>query len=151
MDATCRSAWKRRIAGTATALVGLGVLIQFVPYGRDHVNPPVHREPAWDSGRTRELAVRACFDCHSNETRWPWYSHVAPVSWLMQRDVDRGRGELNFSEWDRRQEEADDAAEEVTEGRMPPRAYRISHPEARLSSAEKEDLRRGLRASISGN
>src|SRR5215216_1353338 len=88
----------------AAMIVGvLFVVLQLVPYGRRHDNPPTTREPAWDDPTTRALAVRACFDCHSNETRWPWYSYVAPVSWLTQRDVDEGRRELNFSEWDRQQ------------------------------------------------
>jgi hypothetical protein len=70
--------------------VGLLAVAQAIPYGRGHSNPPVTKEPAWDSSRTRELAKRACFDCHSNETTWPWYSNVAPESWLIQRDVDAG-------------------------------------------------------------
>ncbi len=74
------------------ALLSVLVLIQVVPYGRDHANPPVRAEPAWNSARTRELAVRACFDCHSNETIWPWYSNLAPASWLVQRDVKKGGG-----------------------------------------------------------
>jgi hypothetical protein len=61
-------------------LVGGFLLIQLVPYGRAHANPPVVKEPAWDSPTTRALAKRACFDCHSNETVWPWYTNVAPVS-----------------------------------------------------------------------
>jgi len=139
----------RRIAGWILGIAAvLGLAIQFIPYGRRHDNPPVRREPAWDSARTRALVRRACFDCHSNEVRWPWYSHVAPMSWLVQRDVDRGRRELNFSEWDRRQGKADDAAEEVREGRMPPWFYLPVHPEARLSPAEKSDLLEGLRATI---
>ena len=60
-------------------------LIQAVPYGRDHINPPLNAEPAWDNPRTQELTVRACFDCHSNETVWPWYSYIAPISWLIER------------------------------------------------------------------
>jgi mono/diheme cytochrome c family protein len=79
---------------------------QFVPYGRDHVNPPVGAEPAWDAPETRALAKQACFDCHSNETEWPAYSHVAPVSWLIQQDISQGRAVLNFSEWQRPQKEA---------------------------------------------
>ena len=59
--------------------VGGFLLIQFVPFGRDHTNPPVVQEPKWDSPATRELAKRACFDCHSNETVWPWYSNIAPA------------------------------------------------------------------------
>lgn len=62
-------------------------LIQAVPYGRDHINPPLNAEPAWDNPRTQELTVRACFDCRSNETVWPWYSYIAPISWLIERDV----------------------------------------------------------------
>lgn len=135
----------RRWAGPST--VGLAVaflLIQVVPYGRDHENPPVVQEPSWDSPGTRELVVRACFDCHSNEVRWPWYSHVAPVSWLVQRDVNEAREELNFSEFHREQDEAEDAAEEVAEGEMPLRAYLLAHPEARLDEAERRRLIEGL-------
>lgn len=83
-------------------IVGVVVfaLIQLVPYGRDHDNPPVTQAPEWDSVRTEQLAVDACYDCHSNETEWPWYTNIAPMSWLIQRDVDGGREELNFSEMD---------------------------------------------------
>ena len=56
------------------SLIGAFLLIQVIPYGRDHSNAPVTAEPAWNSPRTRELAVAACFDCHSNETEWPWYT-----------------------------------------------------------------------------
>jgi hypothetical protein len=130
------------------AIVVLCVLIQLVPYGRNHTNPPVLAEPQWDSPQTRELAVRACFDCHSNETKWPFYSHIAPMSWLVQRDVDRGRSRLNFSEWTRPQRGADDAVEVVREGVMPLKQYLILHPEARLSAAEREALASGLEATI---
>jgi hypothetical protein len=131
------------------ALLGGFLVIQLVPYGRDHVNPPVVAEPSWDSAQTRELAVRACFDCHSNETVWPWYSNVAPVSWLVQRDVDEGREELNYSEWNRPQE-AGESAETVRDGSMPPRAYRLTHSEARLTDAELETLANGLAATVGG-
>jgi hypothetical protein len=77
-------------------------------------------EPRWDGPATRALAVRACYDCHSNETVWPWYSHVAPVSWLTQRDVAEGRRKLNFSEWDRGQKEARESGKTVRKGTMPP-------------------------------
>lgn len=81
--------WSPRRIGTwvlGTLLVLL-LAIQLVPYGRDHTNPPVVAEPAWDSPATRALFVRACADCHSNQTVWPWYSHVAPVAWLVAHDV----------------------------------------------------------------
>lgn len=132
-------------------LLGLGALLlvmQVVPYGRNHTNPPVRQEPAWDSATTRELAVRACFDCHSNETVWPAYSNVAPLSWLVQRDVDQGREALNLSEFDRPQEEAHESAEQVQEGKMPPPIYLPLHPEARLTPAEREQLIAGLTATL---
>ena len=128
--------------------VAFAAAIQLVPYGRDHSNPPVTAEPQWDSAATRDLAKRACFDCHSNETVWPWYSHVAPVSWLLQRDVEEGRSKLNFSEWDKPQKEADEAAKEVREGEMPPWFYLPTHPEARLTDAEKQALIAGLEATV---
>jgi len=118
--------------------------IQLVPYGRDHRNPPVTSEPPWDSPATRTLAKHACFDCHSNETEWPAYANVAPASWLIQRDVIEGRAALNFSEWQRPQEKAADAAEEVTEGEMPPAGYRLMHAHARLSPADRQRLASGL-------
>jgi hypothetical protein len=130
--------------------VGFGAFAfaQAVPYGRSHTNPAVQAEPQWDSPRTRELAARACFDCHSNLTTWPWYSNVAPVSWLVQRDVDGGRGELNFSSWNLRQDGAADAAEAVAGGSMPPWYYVVLHPKAKLSSADKQALIRGLAATL---
>jgi len=131
--------------------LGLMLLIQVVPYGRDHSNPPVTAEPAWDTPATRDLAVRACYDCHSNEVEWPWYSNVAPFSWSVQRHVDEGRDALNFSEMDRRQHEVDEAAETVTEGEMPPFYYTITHPDARLTDAEKRDLADGLGATLEGH
>jgi mono/diheme cytochrome c family protein len=123
-------------------------LIQLVPYVRAHDNPPVTAEPRWDSRRTRSLAQDACFTCHSNETDWPWYSNIAPASWLVQRDVDAGREALNFSEFNREQEEASEAAETVADGEMPPLRFTIIHPEARLTDDEKRDLIRGLEATL---
>lgn len=130
------------------ALVALFLLLQLVPYGRDHTNPPVRREPAWPDGEGRELVNRACYDCHSNETRWLWYHHVAPLSWGVQRDVDEGRATLNFSEWDRPSDEADEAVEVVVEGEMPPLRYLLAHPEARLDDADRRLLVETLRAAL---
>jgi hypothetical protein len=121
------------------AAVALFLLIQLVPYGRAHTNPPVTLEAPWPDAASRSLAVRACYDCHSNETEWPWYSNVAPVSWLLQRDVDEGRSKLNYSTWDRPQE-ADEMAESVLEGEMPPRTYLPPHPAASLNEVEKRQL-----------
>lgn len=137
----------RWLKWTLLALLGGFLVIQLVPYGRNHDNPPVTAEPSWDSPQTRELAVRACFDCHSNETVWPWYSNVAPLSWLVQRDTDEGREEINFSEWNR-SHEGDESAETVLDGSMPPAFYVLTHSNARLTDAEMMALAGGLTASL---
>ena len=124
------------------------VLIQFIPYGHTHTNPTTTKEPSWDSAQTRELVHRACFDCHSNQTTFPWYSHVAPVSWLLQRDVNGGRSHLNFTQWDLPQKHAKDVAEEVKQGDMPPWFYLPMHPAARLTAAEKQALIDGAEKSL---
>lgn len=139
----------------AIVLLVIGVLVifgllQLVPYGHDHSNPAVAAEPQWDSPQTRDLAVRACFDCHSNETTWPWYSSIAPVSWLIQRDVVEGRQRLNFSEWNHPSREADEAAETVREGEMPPWFYLPLHKSANLTAAEKQALAEGLQRTLGG-
>jgi hypothetical protein len=129
-------------------LVGEFLILQVVPYGRAHDNPGVVKEPPWDSPRTRELAVRACFDCHSNETNWPWYSHVAPLSWYVQRHVEEGRGEVNFSEFGIGRQETSRTDEVVRKGEMPPGYYTPWHPAARLNDAERAELIRGLQATF---
>ncbi len=127
------------------AMLVMFILIQFFPYGRDHTNPPVLSEPQWDSPQTRELAVRACYDCHSNETVWPWYSNIAPVSWLVYYDVMEGRRKLNFSEWDHGgRESIGEIVEEIDEGEMPPFIYVIMHPKAWFSAEEKQALHDGF-------
>ena len=133
---------RRTVIGGGSAFLLLFVAIQFVPYGKDHTNPTVLAEPQWDSPRTRELAVKACFDCHSNETHWPWYSNVAPLSWQVQDHVDEGRSELNFSEWGRRQHEGE-IVEVFQEGEMPPTTYKLRFWD-RLSGSEKDELLAGL-------
>jgi hypothetical protein len=133
---------------SGASLIAAFLAVQLVPYGRAQVNPPVRSEPSWDSPDTRALAKRACFDCHSNETEWPVYARVAPVSWLVRHDVDEGRAVLNFSEWHRPQEEAKDASEEVLEREMPPAAYQLMHAHARLSATERERLASGLARTI---
>ena len=133
---------------TLAVLVGLFGLIQLVPYGRTHSNPPTVEEPRWDSPRTRELAKRACFDCHSNETHWPWYAKVAPMSWMVQRDVDAARSVINFSEFNIPQDLASYSGLSVRSGTMPPSKYTVAHPEARLTDEETAELARGLDATL---
>lgn len=142
------SLMRKVIAGVLIGIAALAVAIQVVPYGRDHANPPARREPVWDRPETRELARRACFDCHSNETSWPWYTSIAPVSWLAQRDVDEGRRKVNFSEWDRPQKEGRESVKTIRKGTMPPWFYVVLHPQAKLGGADREALIGGLQATL---
>ncbi|HVW32633.1 MAG TPA: heme-binding domain-containing protein, partial [Acidimicrobiia bacterium] len=106
-------------------------------------------EPPWDSPRTRELAVKACFNCHSNQTHVAWFEHVAPLSWWIANHVDEGRDELNFSEFDpNRHKSGQKIAHEVVEGSMPPGYYTWfgMHGEAKLSAADLDALEKGLTA-----
>jgi hypothetical protein len=111
----------------------------------------VKAEPPWESPRTRETFFRACGDCHSNETVWPWYSSIAPGSWLIERDVKEGRAAFNVSEWGRAHNPGEDAAIMVEKGEMPLAPYLLLHPEARLSDAEKAEFMKGLEATFSGD
>lgn len=140
---------RRTLAIASCAALALFGAIQLVPHGRPRANPPIVAEPSWDAPSTRALFARACADCHSHETRWPWYAHVAPASWLVTRDVREGREHFNVSEWglDRRNE-GDEAAEMLAEGEMPLRAYLLAHPGARLSDVERAELTRGLEATF---
>lgn len=141
----------KRILLVVVGILVVGVIgIQLVPV--DRTNPPVVSEPNWDSPQTRELAQRACFDCHSNETTWPWYSYVAPVSWLVAHDVQEGRQVLNFSDWQNVRGEgrsAGEMAEVIRGGWMPPSSYVARHPQAQLTQAEQDALVQGFRATLS--
>jgi hypothetical protein len=134
----------RRIAKWAIAvLIIVLVAIQLVPVDRS--NPPVETEvPA--TVEVRSVLRRACYDCHSNETVWPWYSRIAPISWLIARDVYKGREELNLSTWNRyttkqQLKKLKESWDEVAEGEMPPWMYLPPHPDARLSADDRAVLR----------
>ncbi len=123
-------------------LVIVFVGIQLIPVPMN--NPPVEEEIAVSS-EVKAILKRACYDCHSHETVWPWYSRVAPASWLLAWDVHEGREELNFSTWNRygpkkRAKIVKEIWEEVQEGEMPPWFYLPLHPEARLSDQEHSVL-----------
>ncbi len=133
--------------GIVAVLVVLSA-IQIVPYGRTTSNPPVINEPEWDTKATRDLVVRACFDCHSNETHYPWYSRVAPVSWWTQNHIDEGRDDLNFSEWSWDYDELDEIAGSVNEGEMPPNYYTLIPGSRNLTESERQELIRGLMATF---
>ncbi len=82
------------LAWVVGIVVVAALLIQLVPFGSAGINPAVINEPDWNSSDTQALFMTTCGDCHSNETRWPWYSRVAPISWLVYRDVLEGRKSL---------------------------------------------------------
>ncbi len=121
---------------------------QIIPV--DATNPPV--EP----GQTLEVSMpvprevksilkRACQDCHSNLTVWPWYSRVAPVSWFLAYHVSEGRRELNLSEWGsyaarRRERKLKEMCEQVTRDKMPLLTYTLGHPQAKLSDQDKRSV-----------
>lgn len=137
-------------SGAILALAGF-VVMQLIPVPHD--NPPVVTTVQWDSPQTQDLAVRACMDCHSNETQWPWYSMVAPASWLVTLNVNEGRQALNLSELNRvpsfrRSRLIEEMAEQIRNATMPPRDYLLLHPEAQLSQTEKEQLIQGLQKSL---
>ena len=147
--------WNKMILA-GILLVGMAglLVIQLVAWSREHHNPPVVQEPNWASPETRMLTQRACFDCHSNETDWPWYSKVAFMSTMVEQDVENGREVLNFSEWGIGDQEGADMeriVEVITKGQMPPPYYLMLHPEARLTDAETAQLINGLIATTSGS
>jgi len=130
----------------AVAAAVLLAAIQLVPVSR--TNPPVSSALAAPPA-VAAILRRACYDCHSHETIWPLQAYLAPLSWLVARDVNEGREELNFSAWDRvdRKKVAKKLPEEIAEGEMPPWLYVVAHPEARLADADRKlliDWARGL-------
>lgn len=136
---------QRTLLRSLLGLVAIALLIQLIPYGRDHTNPPVLIQIRWDSPSTEALFSSACADCHSNQTVWPWYSSIARSSWLVQHDVEEGRAKLNVSEGTG---ETEDLAQVIQEGEMPPRAYTLMHPKANLTTAQRDQLLRGLEATF---
>lgn len=126
------------------SLIFIFVIIQFFPV--DRTNPPVKSEPNWDSPKSKEYAVRACYDCHSNKTKWPLYSYVAPLSWFVTSHVIEGREDLNFSEF--KPGDGKEAAEVVEHDIMPLESYIILHPDANLTDKEKIEFVKGLVATF---
>jgi len=130
---------KKIIIGLVIIIVGL----QFIPIHR--TNPPI----SWDINAPENVSGilrTSCYDCHSNETRWPWYSYIAPVSFLVTSDVNEGRKHLNFSEWDKydekkREKKLDGIIEMVEEGEMPLSFYIITHKDATLDTARLNILK----------
>ncbi len=133
------------------SVIGLFILIQLIPVWLLQTNPSPQATPKWDSPRTYRLMQSSCLDCHSNSTVWPWYSRVAPVSWLVTLDVVQGRQALNLSNWGtgtHSAETASEAVEAIQSGNMPPSQYTFIHRDAALSAQEKQQLIDGLLKSL---
>jgi hypothetical protein len=123
----------------AVVLAALFLLIQLKTV--DRTNPPVEADLVAPAA-VEEILRRTCYDCHSHETRWPWYSRLAPVSWWLANHVRLGRADLNFSQWPLFDYQAQglflrDIEKQLEDGTMPLRSYVLGHPEARITAAEK--------------
>ena len=129
-------------------LLAILVVMQFFPI--DKTNPPIVTEQDFMNilsppDNIAQMLKSACYDCHSNHTKYPWYTSVAPVSWWIKGHIDHGRGNLNFSEWGtysegKKEHKLEECVEFVSEKRMPLLSYIIGHPEARLSKSQREEM-----------
>ena len=143
VSAVKEASWGKRILWLVLVLVALLVLIQLVPYGRDHTNPPVQAQAKIANPEVQKLWDKSCADCHSNLTTWPWYSNVAPMSWLIQDHVDEGRTKMNLSKWQTMpQPDMGEVRKQITSGEMPPWNYSLIH--GSLSAQDKKVLVAGL-------
>jgi len=138
----------RKVIISAAVLAALFLFIQLIPV--EQANPPVEADLVAPSQVT-DILRRACYDCHSHETSWPWYSRVAPFSWWLAEHVSDGRADLNFSRWplfdfEARELMLRDIEKQIVDGTMPLRSYVLGHREARLSDRDREILLEWARA-----
>lgn len=134
----------KNLATAGVIAVAVFIAIQFIPFPID----PVTEDPSAAiqvSQPVGEIMKKACFDCHSNQTRLPWYGKVAPMSWLVVHDINDARKHLNFSLWarypaDKKLKKLKEVVEEVEEGEMPLASYRLLHSEARLTDSERNQI-----------
>jgi len=140
-------------------------LIQFVP--TQHSNPPAADPVVFADPNAEAIARRACYDCHSNQTVWPWYAYIAPFSWYSVNHVAEGRAQLNFSdvtatltqaragdedgEQTSTAELAEESAETINKNEMPPSYYTLVHTDAILSAADKEALIAGINQALASH
>ena len=145
--------WLKR---TIIIVAAVFVAIQFIRPSR--TNPPVNAGLEITSVQSvspaaKSILDRSCSDCHSNRTVWPWYSEVAPSSWLVASDVNGARNRMNLSEWGtypeyKRLDRIKDICDEVTKGNMPPWQFLLMHSSARLSPADVNALCQWTKASL---
>lgn len=153
IDVSTRAGVRREarliVAAIGAATIVTFGLIQLVPYGHTRTyNADTSGEPDWANDRTRELAVRACYDCHSDQPEYPSYASVAPISWAVQNHIDEGRESFNFSTFKSDGRGAREVLEVIQNGSMPPSYYTAfgKHPAAKLTAAEKQEFIQGLLA-----
>jgi hypothetical protein len=143
-----RIAWI--VGGTSLTVF---IFLQFVPVWwivpqTTLSNPPIVNELQWNSAQTADMMERACYMCHSNETRLPLYMQVAPLSWIASQRVNNGRAHLNFSEQRPEDISLEDLIAAIESGEMPPAQYLFFHPEANLSEEDRAHLIAGIRATF---
>jgi hypothetical protein len=141
--------WKWIVLWVIVALIVVFGLMQAVPYGRDHTNPPAANPFKWTDPNAEALARIACYDCHSNETKWWWGTDIAPFSWISQSDVDGGRSRFNFSNYDGQPSVAE--FQRALQRNMPPGIYTFIHTNAKLTDAQKQTLVKGYSDSAAAN
>jgi len=135
-----RSGVRQALKWTGLGILGIFLLLQFVPYGWPRHNPKVIKDAPWPDAESAAIAHRSCYSCHSNEGSIPLYDNVAPASWLVHHDINRARSRLNFSDWDKYSGKASKAIDDVLSKRMPLHRYVRIHPSAKLSQAEVTKL-----------
>jgi len=122
--------------------------IQFIPHDKPEVIAANENDLIYNNQLPEHISVslkESCYDCHSNETIYPWYSYVAPVSWLVVRDIKQGRDHLNFSHWEsqskiEKAKNLDNIIDEVTDENMPLPIYTIMHAKAKLSADDRKQI-----------
>jgi hypothetical protein len=145
---------KQKLKWTAISLVAVFLLLQLTNPSR--TNPPVKSDLIASTQPPALVAsalVAACYDCHSHQTRWPWYSHVAPVSWLVVSDVNQGRSNLNLSEWPaddvkRAIRRLENMSDNIDSRNMPPKKYTLIHADARLTDSQRKAMTDWLDAEV---
>ena len=146
---------KRIIKWGIVAVIAIFAALQLVQPSR--TNPPVKTDFLKATAAPPDVAAMfraACYDCHSDETRWPWYSYVAPMSWQIADDVNSGRRHVNLSEWpedkpDAARKKIEDMSDEIDDGDMPMKKYTLIHKDARLTQQQRDTLTQWLNGQAS--
>jgi len=137
---------KKKLYIACGILLFIFLVIQLIPSNRpsdSNVQLPENTQIQNADNEVMTILKTSCFDCHSNQTQYRWYAHVAPVSWLIARDVSKGREALNFSEWSTYNKrkivrKLGDIKEQIVKDEMPMRIYTLMHPDAKLTGSQKK-------------